>query len=415
MALLTEDEQTELRSHGLAIYRDRLILEAQPPITEAQITEVEARLTGPIPDQLRALWSAAFGGRLDYDLSTAFEGYRFDPRFEELFYPGSDHCLDLWGWFDEEQGLVQPPSDHYDDLDLADRRLDAVPIGGYDEWERFYVDVARTPGRVLVLYRRGLQPDHDEPPVEIADSLDDLFDELYLERDPFSERPQPNDRKSVHGQRMVETVHKLRGSAPRLADRVAALIQQSVFDWWGVVERGPFTGADAQNRAGWLALRNAAGHDDVPVAEMLLRHRYPIDVTVRAHQSGLTLAMQMGAFRVAKHLLDAGQPLGHAPVGLIHPSAAHLVDRCIDADLNFSVDAPLSLAQAGKVDAALRVAFAGLRHGDWTQLEQEAEARAERAAQMAAQLEKPAKVQIEDYATQAQALRRFIHGLREDV
>src|SRR5687768_5187659 len=101
-AVLTEDDLVTLRDHGIAIFRGKVILEAQPPITDAQLAEIEERLTGPVPEGLRELWRTAFGGSLDYDLDVSFGEHRYETSFRELFYPESDGYHDLFGWMDHE-------------------------------------------------------------------------------------------------------------------------------------------------------------------------------------------------------------------------------------------------------------------------------------------------------------------------
>src|SRR5688572_28336575 len=65
-AVFTPEEEAALRKHRLAVYRDKIITEAQPPITDEQVAAVEAKLTKPIPQELLALWRTSFGGSLDY-------------------------------------------------------------------------------------------------------------------------------------------------------------------------------------------------------------------------------------------------------------------------------------------------------------------------------------------------------------
>lgn len=408
MSLLSVHEQQKLRAYGLAVYRDRIIVDARPPATADQITEVEGRLTGPIPSALRALWGVTFGGRLEYDLTADFDGYRLMPLFRELFYPHSDHCLDLLGWIDEELELTRRRAEQ-SGAPVPDK-LDFIPIGGFDEVQRVCIEVSGpNPGRVW-LWVQGLpwtSGTFDEALTEIADDLDDLFDQLCLYDDPFAGT---SDRS------MVGAVRRMANDDPELAARVEDLIRSSIFDWETIVGRGPFSGADEQARAGRLALLRAATADDVALLEQLIAHRYPLDVIVAGADSALTFAIAGGALRFGKHLLDACLPLGDAPIHTISVASAHLVDRCIDAEVGFRVEAPIGLAEAGKVDAALRVAGSARRHGDWTGLESAVRARAAYAERHAAALRAQSgrlTVTIDNYESRAQSLKRFLHGLRE--
>ncbi|MEL7240161.1 MAG: hypothetical protein AAGK78_14990, partial [Planctomycetota bacterium] len=303
--------------------------------------------------------------------------------------------------------------------------LARLPIGGFYEFERVYVDIAdERPGRVLLWARRlDDEMTSGQSTAEIADGVADLFDQLYLEHDPFAiaptTGPSPASRAvgpsaAVPGQAMVEAIRRVRSADPKLAAKLTDLVRSSIFQWRAVVDAKAFTGADEQTKAGIMALLRVATHDDMSLLETLLTHRYPTDLIVEGAHSALTLALASGSLQAGKHLLDAGVPLGHAPVREINRACAHLIDRCIDADLPFDVEAPLSLAEAGKVDAAVRLAKSAIRHGDWRGLLAEAAARATRAAQQAQESQGLASIPMDDYATKAQALRRFIHGVRQD-
>ena len=50
---LTPVELATLREHGHAVFRSKLILKAQPPITAEQLAEVERRVGAPVPYCLR--------------------------------------------------------------------------------------------------------------------------------------------------------------------------------------------------------------------------------------------------------------------------------------------------------------------------------------------------------------------------
>lgn len=86
---LTAAELTVLRTAGIAVFEDRLILEAQPPIKDAALEKIAATCAGPLPDELVALWRTCFGGRLAYDLRATFNGIEASVSFTELFYPKS--------------------------------------------------------------------------------------------------------------------------------------------------------------------------------------------------------------------------------------------------------------------------------------------------------------------------------------
>ena len=50
------EELATLREHGVVLFADRVIFDAQPPMAEPRIAEIEAQCAGPIPEALSALW-----------------------------------------------------------------------------------------------------------------------------------------------------------------------------------------------------------------------------------------------------------------------------------------------------------------------------------------------------------------------
>lgn len=58
-----------LAAHGIVLFADRVIFDAQPPMPAARMAEVERQCQGPLPPGLRELWSTTAGGSLDYGLS----------------------------------------------------------------------------------------------------------------------------------------------------------------------------------------------------------------------------------------------------------------------------------------------------------------------------------------------------------
>ena len=103
----TPDELSTLREHGVVLFANRVIFDAQPPMPQAQIAAVQALCAGPIPGGLLALWEVTAGGQLDYDLSLEMNGNLEGISWTELFWNGSDSYHDLQGWIDHEQELAQ--------------------------------------------------------------------------------------------------------------------------------------------------------------------------------------------------------------------------------------------------------------------------------------------------------------------
>lgn len=87
---LTEGEKKALRGANLAVFRGRVIFDAQPPIKKAALEKLAKHFAGPIPKELISLWQTAFGGSLDYDLRVRFGDHEARLSFRELFFPKSD-------------------------------------------------------------------------------------------------------------------------------------------------------------------------------------------------------------------------------------------------------------------------------------------------------------------------------------
>jgi len=227
-----------LRTHHIAVFRDKIILEAQPPITDEQIAEVEARLTGSIPDGLLALWRVAFGGQLDYDLSVDLKGHRYAASFCELFFPGSDRYRDLWGWIENELELAQEATEGQDVAEP--QRLDVLPFGGFEYLERVYVRVGPEGRGKVLLWARGLPPAwkmvlHEDTHDEVADDVGDLFDQLVLEGDLLA----GDDLDASHGKEMVGAIDDVRTESPALAAKLEEFVRAAASDWRATVAAGP--------------------------------------------------------------------------------------------------------------------------------------------------------------------------------
>jgi hypothetical protein len=128
---------------GVAIFEDRLILQARQPIKPEEREAIEQRCAGPIPAGLDQLWNVSFGGQIDYGLSVDFDGIIHEFSFAEIFYPGSDHYHDLFGWIDhEEQSAVEAAAR---EGKIWQGKLDYLPFGGFEYLERLYVCVRPGP------------------------------------------------------------------------------------------------------------------------------------------------------------------------------------------------------------------------------------------------------------------------------
>jgi hypothetical protein len=220
-----ESELAALRDHNLAVYRDKLILKAQPPATADALENVSRAVDGTIPSELLQLWATSFGGMLDYDLQVTFGDREYAASFTELFYPGSRHYHDLTGWIEHELELASEASQ------TASERLPVIPFGGFEYLERMYcVTVPKDFGAVY-LWAQGLPPAWkgrltEDSLTRVASSVAELFDLLSLDSDPWETSSDPHS----HGRDMRRAIEKLHVQHPLLADKLKKLVSDSVFD-----------------------------------------------------------------------------------------------------------------------------------------------------------------------------------------
>jgi hypothetical protein len=318
---LSEQERRIIGEAGVALFRGRLIVNAQPPIDDVTLAEIAGRCVGSLPDALVELWRTAFGGRLDYDLRADLGGQDVALSFHELFYPDSDGYHDLWGWIAHERDLA---AQHQPDWS---GRLAYLPIGGFEYAERVYVHTGIGPDHgTVVCWQEGLPPGWELRPGDraglLATDLHSLFRQLGLEQDPWE-----SDADS--GTRMRNAIDDLLDSGDPQA-RVAGaklrrLVQAAVLDWRTALERGRLR---AERRLRRLALDHAATHDDVALLQRLIALGCNPSEEVRASLTPIDIALLHRAFAVVTWLLDQ-----HVPVDNCLRVGAHAVDLDLAHDL----------------------------------------------------------------------------------
>ncbi len=411
---LTPEELASLREHGLAVFRGKLILKAQPPITAEQLAEVERRVGAPVPHGLRGLWETAFGGKLDYDLEVSFDEHRYTASFGELFYPDSKGYRDLPGWIDYERELAEEAAE--EDGEPAPDALSVLPFGGFEYLERVYVSLRPERNGEVVLWASGLPPAwkvrlNEDSASVIAPSLEELFDGLSVDENPFAEGANPN----LRGIRMAEAHDAVAAKHPELALKLRALIEASVFDWRSIVSRA-FEGTRLQRRAARKALAHVTDKDDVSLLQSLLAAKVPLDGVVSGDATALALAAAHKAHGVIAVLLDAGVALGDAPMVFAESLPARLVEQLIERGVAFDVEAVLSLAETGELASASAVLARARRHGEYGDLAKLVSARAEGESETAAKIEAGrmgSYLSAAEHRARAAALREFLEALKK--
>lgn len=328
MSGLSSRERQIIGDAGLALYAGRLILEAQPPIDDATLAAVAERCTGPLPDQLVALWRTAFGGRLDYDLSADLGGQQVQLSFSELFYPDSDGYRDLWEWIEHE----------------GDGRLDHLPIGGFEYLERMYVTTAAGPHHgAIVCWRQGLPPGWELDPADrqgwLAADLHALFEQLVLEEDPW-------ESEGEAGGDIRDAVDELADTA--VAAKLRRLVRSTVLDWRGALDRR--TIAD-ERRLRRLALHRAATGDDVALLARLVEQGCDPAEEVRDGLTPVDVAAQHRALAAVRWLLARRVPVENTLRVGAHAVDLELAQLLLDRGA--SVDAHTVRRASDNEDAAV--------------------------------------------------------------
>lgn len=349
----TAQERDALQQARIAVFRDRVIYEAQPPVDPATLAEIGRVCEGSIPSELIALWQTAFGGSLDYDLRVRFGEHQARLSFSELFYPQSDGYRDLWGWIEHEQELAEEAAEGRGEK--WNGLLAYLPFGGFEYLERVYVKTAGQGLGSVLVWQQGLPPawtfsTHQDSQATLATDVNALFDSLQLERDPWA--ADPNTHPS--GLRALEAIDGLEtmGSPGKTAaQKIFKLVRATLLDWRSALEDGTLAGNGPLRG---LALEKAATTDDVELMGRLKALGCNLDESLSGGATALGHALSAGSRGVARLLVDAGVSVKGAL-----RTAAHSVDLELAREL---------LAKGAEVDRYAVLAAANAGHPDVAEL-----------------------------------------------
>jgi hypothetical protein len=304
----TPDELSTLREHGVVLFADRVIFDAQPPMPQQQIDAVQALCEGPIPEALVALWQQTAGGRLDYDLSLDMNGNLEAISWNELFWDGSDGYHDLQGWIEHEQELAADAA--LDGDTPSSGKLTHLPFGGFEYTDRIYAIVE--PGAEyghIVAWKKGLPPAwthalHEDSVSTVATDLHGAFAALHLDEDPLAPA---GDYFS--GQTLLEYLddrHQDHGLDLDLMDKLVAFYSRAVLDW-----RTPLAEATLRHQPALahVALRHAIATDDAALIVQLAAAGVSFEGPVQGSALATDIAVGQGAFAAAAALVRAGAPV----------------------------------------------------------------------------------------------------------
>lgn len=314
------EELTTLHRHGIVLYAQRVIFEAQPPMPADQLAAVQARCAGPIPQPLIDLWQHTAGGRLDYDLTLRMNGNEEAISWSELFFNGSDGYRDLQGWIDHEVALVEEESPS------GNTRLTALPLGGFEYLDRIYavVEPGSAHGQILA-WKQGLPPAwthalHEDGLGVIAADLHAAFASLHLDEDPLA--PSGDYFSGQTLMAWLDERHESHGLELALMDKVVAFYRLAMVDW-----RTPLADGTLRHQPALVhvALRHAIATDDARLVAELAAAGIDFDGPLLGSAIATDVALGHGAFAATAALVRAGAPVA--------PDALATIDNAISPEL----------------------------------------------------------------------------------
>lgn len=302
------EEISILRVHGVVLFADRVIFDAQPPMSAQQLAAVQALCMGPLPEGLVALWMQTAGGRLDYDLEVPMSGNHENVSWTELFWNGSNGYRDLQGWIAHEQELAEESA-------IAagaswNGKLAYLPFGGFQYLDRVYTVVEPGPAHgQITAWKQGLPSAwrhrlHEDGLAAVAADLNGAFAALRLDEDPLAPASE-----FFSGQTLLQYLnnrHRKHGLRSDLMDKVVAFYRRAIVDWRMPLADGSLCLHPVLARA---AVQHAIASDDA----MLVVELSASGLNFEEPQSGSALATDVaigqGAFAAAAALVRAGAPV----------------------------------------------------------------------------------------------------------
>jgi SMI1 / KNR4 family (SUKH-1) len=295
------DELSALAEHGIVFFADRVIFDAQPPMTAQQISEVECFCNGALPNELVSLWKCTAGGRLDYDLTLPMGDHQMEVSWLELFYTGSDGYRDLQGWIDHE---IECAEEAAQDAQRAwSGKINYLPIGGFEYCDRIYVCVDPAEYGEVIAWQKGLPPAwkyrlHEDGVTTVAKDLISAFKALHLTHDPLN---------AANGSRTALLEYlavrcQNHGLPESLEQKVIAFYRQSLVDWHTPLMDGSLQPHSPLAR---MALRQVLEDNQSPLLEKLIP-LVGINDALQAAAPPLILALNAGSFECVEVLLKCG-------------------------------------------------------------------------------------------------------------
>lgn len=357
------EELATLRAHGVVLFADRVIFDAQPAMPEARMAAVQALCAGPLPEALVALWRQTAGGRLDYDLSLPMNGNIEAVSWNELFWDGSDAYRDLQGWIEHEQELAEEAAS--EEGRAWNGKLGYLPFGGFEYLDRVYAAVEPGPAHGSILaWKHGLPPAwthalHEDGVHTFAPDLHHAFEALHLEEDPLAPAGD-----HFTGQELLEYLDDRRdghGLDPGLMDKLVAFYRRAVVDWRTPLAKGTLRRLPGAART---ALHHAIVTDDASLVAALASAGVSFEGPHQGSALATDVAIGRGASAAALALIGAGAPV--APEALQNidgPLPLTLARALLGQGALPDVAAVIQCAACGAPDSARLIAAACARAG----------------------------------------------------
>lgn len=302
--VFTAEELETLLSHRILFFADRVIFDAQPPLSSEDLAAVEAKCSGKIPPALSTLWSKTAGGSIAYNLKIDLNDREEAISWTELFYTGSKHYKDLNAWIDHELELSKDAAE--ENGTKWSGKLDYLPFGGFEYCDRIYAVV--TPGAnygKIVAWKQGLPPAwtdclHEDISVGFANDLYEAFTELYVEEDP-----RDKNARYAMGKELMEYLNECveAGLSRELADKVVAYFCQAMIDWKSALENGDISRKMAVAKA---ALRHAIFRSDCALIRQLASAGVPLNKAIEGNALATDLALKSSKFEAVDVLVEVG-------------------------------------------------------------------------------------------------------------
>lgn len=345
---MRQELEEAARDNGIAIFEGRIITDAQPPASSEIVREIEARCGAALPPGLLALWRTSFGGALDYDLEVAFDGVVRAFSFTELFYPGSSHYHDLWGWMEHETTLAEEAADETGRT--WDGKLAYLPFGGFEYLDRLYVCLEEGPDYGAVFaWAKGLPPAwtfalNKDSIARVADDVPALFRQLFLSSDPFQE-----GEEFRAGLEMAEVVDEIAAEHDALGAELTAIARAAVLDWRPALEDGTIASSPAALR---LALSHASQNDDRALMTALFAQGCEIDEPLAGGRSLFEHAVSREPIDTALWLAELGADVGGAFECGAHALSREQAEEFLGRGARVTGQAAMAAARSGDIGTA---------------------------------------------------------------